>query len=146
VQGFGTSLRRKRGSDGAIGMADRQGLSLLDQRSQDLLFITASARFRHDGQKFQRRVREIFPGMPLNRGPVNVPGSPANVISAAVGMSVAQVYVRQPDHQSRARNVVHRRLLVWRHSDANDDDGFVLKFDHGIGRSGLRRRGAVGRR
>jgi len=59
---------------------------------------------------------------------------------------VAQVYVRQPTHQSRARNVVHRRLLAWRHSDANDDDGFILEFDHGIGRAGLRARGAVRRR
>src|SRR5262249_53679923 len=58
-----------------------------------------SVRFRYDGQKFQRIVREILPGMSLNRDPVDGPCSPASVISAAVSMSVAQVYVRQPNHQ-----------------------------------------------
>jgi len=101
------------------------------------------ARFRHDGQKFQWLVREILPGMSLNRNPVYVPGAPANVISTAVSMRVAQVCIRQPDHQSRARNVVHRRLLAWRHADANDDDGFILKFDHGIGGAGWRDRVTV---
>src|SRR5262249_4832267 len=33
--------------------------------------------------------------------------------------------------------IVHRRLLAWRHANANDGDGFILKFDHGIGRAGL---------
>ena len=56
------------------------------------------ARFRHDGQKFQWLVREILPGMSLNRNPVYVPGAPANVISTAVSMRVAQVCIRQPDH------------------------------------------------
>jgi hypothetical protein len=43
--------------------------------------------------------------------------------------------IGQPHHEPGSRDIVHRRLLVRRHADADDDHGIVLEFDLGIGRT-----------
>ena len=85
------------------------------------------------------RARDSLPRV-VARRPSRFPRAPMRLIRAAVGMRVAQVGVGKPHHQPCA-DVVHRRLLMWRHAHPHDDDGFVFEFDFGIRGAGRRRRG-----
>jgi|SRR6516225_10599940 len=86
------------------------------------------------------RARDSLPRV-VARRPSRFPRAPMRLIRAAVGMRVAQVGVGKPHHQPCAGDVVHRRLLMWRHAHPHDDDGFVFEFDFGVGETGWWRRG-----
>lgn len=78
---------------------------------------------------------EVLAGVALYRHPVEFSRAPVGFVRGSIRMCVSQMRIGQPHHEPGSRDIVHRRLLVRRHADADDDHGIVLEFDLGIGRT-----------